>query len=311
MGGYLVYLLYGQELFQLNQRVDEIINKKKVDDINIVKYTFDNNIKEIIDDASTISLFDDIKIIIVDQANIFDSKLDNMDYLEDYLNNPNPATTLVFKVNTDKLDTRRKIYKIIKEKGKIEEFNSKFNAYKYVSDLLKDYRITNNTKQLIIKRLGNNPDILKSEIDKLIIYKGEDKIITDNDIVSVMSHYIDTNIFTFMDNIINKNKKDALITYHELLKINEEPIKIVIMLANNFRLMYQASNLIRMGYSENDICKITGKSPYPVKLAIQKGSKYDNDTLLNILDELADLDYKIKTSGINKSLALELFILKL
>ena len=307
----MVYLLYGLEEYGLNKRVDEIIKKSNVSDIDIIKYQLDNNIRIIVDDASTISLFDNKKIIIVDNANIFDSKLDDLDYLESYLNNPNPDTILIFKLNTDKVDTRRKVYKVILNNGKVEIFNSKFNAYKYVSDTLKDYTITRPTIQLLIKRIGNNPDILASEIEKLMIYKGEDKLITDSDILNVCSYYIDTNIFNFMDNIINKKKKEALIIYHELLKTNEEPIKIVIMLANNFRLMYQACNLIKSGHTENDIVKITGKSPYPVKLAIQKGSKYDNDTLINIIDELANLDYKIKTSEVNKALALELFILGL
>ncbi len=307
----MVYLLYGLEEYQINKRIDEIVKKSNVSDINIIKYQLDNNIREIVDDAATISLFDNKKIIIIDEANIFDSKLDDLDYLESYLNNPNPDTILIFKLSSDKIDTRRKIYKAILNNGKVEAFNNKFNAYKYVSDTLKDYKVTRPTIQLLIKRVGNNPEILASEIDKLLIYKGEDKLITDNDVLNVCSHYIDTNIFNFMDNIINKNKKEALITYHELLKINEEPIKIVIMLANNFRLMYQACNLIRSGHTENDIVKITGKSAYPVKLAIQKGSKYDNETLINIIDELANLDYQIKTSEVNKSLALELFILNL
>ena len=307
----MVYLLYGLEEYGLNKRIKEIVKKSNVSDINVTKYQLDNNIRKIIDDAATISLFDDKKIIIVDEAKIFDSKLDDLDYLEGYLNNPNPNTILIFKLNTDKVDTRRKTYKAILNNGKVETFNSKFNAYKYISDSLKDFSITRPTIQLLIKRVGNNPDIISSEIDKLIMYKGNDKLITDNDIINVCSHYIDTNIFTFMDNIINKKKKEALITYNELLKANEEPIKIVIMLANNFRLMYQACNLIKSGHSEADIVKITGKSAYPVKLAIQKGNKYDNNTLINILDELADLDYKIKTSEVNKNLALELFILGL
>lgn len=305
------YLLYGLEEFQISQRLDELINKYKVNDMNIINYTFDNNIKTIIDDASTISLFGDKKIIIVNDANIFDSKLNNLDYLEDYLNNPNPDTIIIFIFKQEKIDTRRKIYKTFDKIGIIESFNEKINTFKYVSNLLKGYTITKPTIQLLIKRVGDKPAILKNEIDKLLIYKGNDKVITDKDIYDICSHYIDINIFKFMDNIINKNKKEALITYHELIKIGEEPIKILIMLANNYRLMYQACNLRKLGYTEKDIMKITGKSLYPIKLAIQKGLKYSNESLIKIIDSLADLDYQMKTSEIDKKLALELFILKL
>ena len=57
--------------------------------------------------------------------------------------------------------------------------------------------------------------------------------------------------------------------------------------------------------------RITGKSAYPIKLAIQKGYKYENNLLLKIIDNLSELDYKMKTSKVNKSLALELFLLSL
>lgn len=305
------YLLYGSEDFQINNRLDELIKKYKINEMNIVNYTLDNNIKEIIDDASTVSLFDDKKIIIVNQANIFDSKLNNLDYLENYFNNPNPDTILIMILNSDKVDTRRKIFKALDKKGIIEEYNEKINIFKYVSDMFQGYTITKPTIQLLIKRVGNKPEILKQEINKLLIYKDTNKIITDDDIISVCSHYIDINIFKFMDDIINKNKKEAIITYHELLKIGEEPIKIVIMLANNYRLMYQATNLRNLGYTEKDIMKITGKSLYPIKLAIQKGLKYTNDQLINTIDSLANLDYQMKTSDVDKKLALELFILKL
>lgn len=305
------YLLYGSEDFQINNRLDELIKKYKINEMNIVNYTLDNNIKEIIDDASTVSLFDDKKIIIVNQANIFDSKLNNLDYLENYFNNPNPDTILIMILNSDKVDTRRKIFKALDKKGIIEEYNKKINIFKYVSDMFQGYTITKPTIQLLIKRVGNKPEILKQEVNKLLIYKDTNKIITDDDIISVCSHYIDINIFKFMDDIINKNKKEAIITYHELLKIGEEPIKIVIMLANNYRLMYQATNLRNLGYTEKDIMKITGKSLYPIKLAIQKGLKYTNDQLINTIDSLANLDYQMKTSDVDKKLALELFILKL
>lgn len=305
------YLLYGLEEFQINKRIDELIKKYHIEEINCIKYRLDNNLKEIVDDAATISMFSDKKMIIVDDANIFDSKLNNIDYFEKYLNNSNPDTILIFKLIQEKLDTRRKIYKEFNNKGIIEEFNGKFNAYKYVSELLNGYQITNHTIQLLLKRVGNNPDILKSEIDKLITYKNNDQLITDQDIMDVCSYYVDTNIFAFMDNIINKNKTSALTTYYELLKRGEEPIKIIIMLANNFRLMYQTINLQKMGYTEKDMMKITGKSAYPIKLALQKGYKYTNDILINIIDNLAELDYQMKTSEVDKKLALELFILKL
>ena len=61
------------------------------------------------------------------------------------------------------------------------------------------------------------------------------------------------------------------------------------------------------GYTEEDIATKLHSKRYPVHLAIQKGYKYSSDALLNNLEELADLDIKIKSGEIDKNLALELF----
>ena len=122
---------------------------------------------------------------------------------------------------------------------------------------------------------------------------------------------IHIDIFKFVDDIINKNKKDAIKTYKELIKLNEEPIKIVALLASKFRLMYQASLLAKKGYTEEDISNILGVHKYPVHLAIISGYKYSSEILLKYLNDLADLDIGIKTGEKDKELALELFILNL
>ena len=95
-----------------------------------------------------------------------------------------------------------------------------------------------------------------------------------------------------------------------MLKMNEEPIKIVVILANQFRIMYQSKELLKKGYSEKDIASTLKIHPYRVKLAIQNSRNYTSDILLKNLNALADIDIGIKTGTINKDLALELFILK-
>ena len=118
-------------------------------------------------------------------------------------------------------------------------------------------------------------------------------------------------VFKLIDDIVTKNKEEAMEIYEEMLKHNEEPIKIIIMLSNQFRLMFQSKKLIKKGYSEKEIAKKLNVHPYPVKLALQKSRNYDESRLLFLLSELADLDFQIKSGEIEKRLGLELFILSL
>lgn len=308
----MIYLLFGTLDALITDYINKIIKKENIDEINISKYNEDDLISNIIEDASTISLFDDKKLIIVNNELLFSSKksIDTTE-LEKYIENYNPNTILVFVVNSDIVDSRRKLYKLIKEKGKIEEFNKITNINNYVKKLFEGYNISYNTINLFIKRVGNDLNSLSNEAEKIKIYKINDKIITDNDIISCTHEKIDINIFKFIDNIINKNKKESITTYKEMLKVGEEPIKIIVMLANQFRLMYQAKILTSKGYTEEDIANLLHSKKYPVHLAIQKGYRYTSDVLLNHLEELADLDIKIKSGEIDKNLALELFLLRI
>lgn len=313
----MIYLLYGEEQLLINNELNKIISDNNIDEVNISRFNLEEVLlKDIIEDANTTSLFSDKKLIIVDNSYIFIRTTKKVieqdtDILINYINKQNPDTILIFIINNDKIDIVKKICKLIKEKGSIKEFNTPTNINSYVSKLFDDYKIDNNSINLLIKRVGTNLNILKEEVDKLKTYKIDDKVITREDIINLTNKNIDTNIFTFIDNIINKNKNDALNTYREMLKMNEEPIKIIIMLANKFRLMYQACELSKKGYSIDDIATKLNSKRYPVQLAIEKGYRYDSKTLLNNLEALADLDTNIKMGLVDKEIALELFILKL
>ncbi len=310
------YLLYGQEQFLIDKEVKNIISKSNIEEINISKYDLEfNTIKEILEDANTISLFDNNKLIIVENAFIFSrtssKKIDDIDLLEEYLKNSNQNTIIIFIDNQEKIDNVKKIVKLIHSNGIIKEFNKEKYITKTVKTMFDDYKINNSDIEYFIKRVGNNLEIIYQEIEKLKIYKIDDKKITREDIDNICIEFIDVDIFKFVDDIINKNKKNAIKTYKELLKINEEPIKIIALIASKFRLMYQASTLTRKGYTEENISEILGVHKYPVHLAITTGYKYNPKVLLNYLDLLADLDIGIKTGTKDKELALELFILSL
>lgn len=309
------YLLYGTEQFLINKELKNIIDKLKIDDINISKYNLEvNRVKEILEDANTLSLFSTNKLIIVEGSFIFSrttKKIDDIELLEEYLKNPNKDVTIIFINSNEKIDNVKKIVKYIKDFGTIKEFNTLKNSNSIVKSMFDDYKISSYDIDYLIDRVGNNLEIIYQEVEKLKIYKIDDKVITHKDIEDLTTENINIDIFKFVDDIINKNKASAIKTYKELLKLNEEPIKIIALLASKFRLMYQSSTLAKKGYTEEDISEILKVHKYPVHLAIVAGYKYNPKILLKYLSDLADLDIGIKSGEKDKNLSLELFILEL
>ena len=278
--------------------------------MNISKYDLtEDDIKDVISDAETFSMFADSKVVIAENAAIFTSSgSGDLETLENYLAHINPNTILIFTVNEEKVDERKKITKKIKKDYKLISFNQNETPNSLVRNLLNDYNITSSNINLLIDRVGTNPLILENEVNKIKLYK-DDKTVTKEDIINLTTKRPEIDIFKLIDDIVMKNKDEALEIYNEMLKVNEEPLKIVILLASQFRLMYQAKELTKKGYSEKNISEVLKVHPYRVKLALQKGKKYKAETLLNYLNALADIDIAIKTGKTDKNLALELFLL--
>ena len=115
--------------------------------MNINKYDLNNDlIKNAIEDAETISMFGDKKTVIVDNANMFTGITSkDSEIIEKYLNNININTNLIFIVHNEKLDTRKKITKLIKKVGTVKEFNEEISPINLVKNLFKNYNIENKT----------------------------------------------------------------------------------------------------------------------------------------------------------------------
>ena len=306
----MLYLLYGTKTFLMEEQLKKIT--KDFEKINISKYDLNNdNAVDIIDDAQTISLFGDKKLIIADNANVFTGTTSkDAEIIEAYLNKPNDLTTLVFIVNSDKIDNRKKITKLMKKNEDMKDFSNNIDPINFIKKDLNGYDISINTINLLIDRVGNDPLILKSELNKIKLYKGDDHKITDNDIMTLTIKTSYEDIFKLIDYIVDNNKEKALEILENMIKNGEEAIKIIIILAGQIRIMYQAKILLKKGLSEKSIADTLAIHPYRVKLALQKGRRYTENILLNYLSELADIDYGIKSGKLNKDLALEMFILQ-
>ncbi len=302
----MIYLLYGTEKYLIDLEINKIIKQHKIDEINIIKYDLDIDFfKEVIDDCQTISLFSNKKLIIVDNPFTELSKEDE-NLLGNYINSPNLDTVLILRCS--KLDERKKIIKLLMKKVTVKEFNNT-NLIEKVKNMFDDFDIKNDTINLLIERVGSDLNLLHNEIEKIKIYKDNDKNITKEDIISLTHKNIDLDVFKLIDNIVNHDKEKSLELYNELLKNGSEPIAIIVMLANQFRIMYQAKELIKKGYTEKDIASTINIHPYRVKLALQNSRSYDSKVLLKYLSDLAQLDIDIKSGNIDKNLGLELFIL--
>ena len=308
------YLIYGVDKYLIDKEIDKIIKKNKIDNNSIIRYSLnEDNIDNILEDANTFNLFSDTKLIIVNDANIFTSSNDILtDKIINYLNNYNDKSYLVFTLLSDKIDNRKKITKVMSDKGNVIDLNKKDVDTNYIISYLKEngYQINMSDARMILNKVGNNLFSINNELDKLMLFKLEDKVIDKNSIDLLINENIDSSLFALVDSITNKDKNKMLKLYHECL-LESDPIMIINMLANKYILLYQVKRLISDGYSDDKIAKELEVHPYPVKLARNMCYSYSVKEILDIILKLANLDKDIKLGNVNGEVGLEFLLLSI
>ncbi len=303
-----IYLFYGNNYSIIEDKINNIILKNNIDANNVIKYDMENNLDNIIEELSMNSLFGDKKAVIVDitfKEEVDDKKIE--EFLDKSKNNSN---ILIFNCANEKIDTRRKIYKIINKYGKIEELNKNHD---YVVDYIKKSLQDNNKTMDInyfLSKVNDDLDNIKNELDKLILYKINDSHIENSDIDNLVIPNIEEEIFILSDSVIKKDKKKSIELYQNFLNRNYEPIYIISLLGSQFHFLYQVKRLYNQNKSNDEIASILSAHPYRVKLTIQNSYIYTEEILLKKIYELANMDKNIKLGNIDKNLALEMFLVE-
>jgi len=306
------YLIYGLDKSLIKNEIEKI--KKELNVSEIIKYSLDkDSLTDIVLDASLISMFDSKKVILVSDSYFFANGKgnDELGVLEDYLDNYNSDTFIIFECPCEKVDTRKKIYKKINELGKIIETKKKDVNYvkEYVLGVLKENNYTIDDINYFISKVGTNIDNVSNELEKMLVYKMEEKRITDADVDKLIIPSLEDEIFALTDAVINSDIKKSLELLEQFLNKNYDEMQIIILLSSQFRFMYQVKRLVNKNMSADLITRELGANPYRVKITMKNSYYYNEGDLLFYLKKLADLDKNIKFGKMDKRLGLQLFLM--
>ena len=307
----MVEVLYGTESFLINEYLEKIKGERQIE--NIIKYNLEETtLMDIIEDALYIDLFNNDKMIIVYNSYFLNDLSMDTTILEDYFNHKNEKTLLFFISDKEKLDERKKIVKLFKKENKIKQFNKleEKTLEEKIKEKLKsqNFEIDFLALKELINRCKNNYQDILNEINKLILYKDNEKNITIEDVKKVVSKPLEDNIFKLLGAITENNKKQIFDIYEDILNTGEDPIKILVMVANEFRLIYEVK--IMNNLNEQELSNIMKTHPYRIKKAREKTYSYTKEKLEIILNKLSDLDYNIKSGNVDKYAGLELFLIE-
>lgn len=307
-----VYLLYGEEQDYLRLLYKDKLKEAIIGEDLSMNYSYYEGKYidpiEVIDKAKTLPFFSDLRLIVIENSEFFEVQSPLADSIDTL-----PESTYIIFV-AKKVDKRSKMYKQIKKHGHVTEFKELSNKdlKLFIGSLLKEgnKKITGQTADYLIDKVGTDMVNIQNEIEKLISYAYERDVITKEDINAVCIEQTESKIFQMIDAITEKDKDTALNLYYDLLSLKEKPRSILRLLIRNFKILVQVNNLDRLRTSNNEIASKVGIHPYFVNKYITQARKFSLSTLKNNLSLCNDAETDFNAGDMDDQLGVEVLIIQ-
>jgi DNA polymerase-3 subunit delta len=230
--------------------------------------------------------------------------------LIEIIKEPSEDIDLVFVLDSADFDEKSEVLKAIRQHGEmtiIPELDaSKWFEYGKSYFRAQKASIDNDALRELIERVNGDLNTFINESNKLMLYKNHINLI---DVTLMVAKPLENNIFAMTKALFRGDKAAALDIFSDLRTNNVEPITLVSMLANQFRLMSQIRYLESQGHSLASIAKELQMPDFRIRMSLQDSKKLSRYAITRSLDTLYQLDLNIKSGLVDRYYAFELFIL--
>lgn len=318
-----VYCIYGEESYFIDETIKRIKQGlNTAEEAEVITFDMgESPVDSVIDEADTFPFFSERKLVIAKNASFLKAsekgkeKIDhNLKRLENWLEQPSEFCVTIFTAPYEKLDERKKITKIMKEKSILlhAQTPQENDLGTWIRSEVNRFEksINDDAVDKLVEMVGANMLQLQIEIEKIALYLGEEKQITVNSVEELIAKTLEHDAFKMLNAYLSNNVPVALQIYHDLLRQKEEPIMLVGLLASNIRTMNNVYYLQKKGYHPNQISKQLKVHPYRVKLMLENRDRPSEERLLKALKNLSEIDLKLKSVSGNRERYLEMFLLK-
>ncbi len=298
-----MYLIIGEDKQQIDFYLTEILNNIKHTEDNKITYDLNqSSIADILDEASMISLFANTKVIVGTNLDISKISDNDLEYLEKYVKDINKDVYIILLTN--KVDARLKTYKVFKDNFKIIDTIKTDNQDElliYVNKLIKEknYSIDKINLDYFLSKAGKDINNINSELNKLFIYKEEDKTITKEDIDLLITDNIDNVIYEFTNAVLENNQEIITKMYNNFIIEGISIDYLLVSLSNVFRQALIIKELKDEGKSSFDIAKIINKKEFYVKKMLERLYGHTKNDLCHYINKLAEIDKRNKQGKSN------------
>lgn len=306
------YLLFGEEAYLKQQYKEKLLNALNPDGdtMNFSRYEGKGiDVKQVIDLCETMPFFADRRIILLEDTGFFKNKCEE---LADYMKSLPDYLVLVFAES--EVDKRSRMYKVVKSSGRVTEFakQDEKTLMRWAAGILgkEGKKITQKDMELFLTKTGTDMGNIRMELEKLVAYTEGKDIVAAEDIEAVCVTQTTNKIFDMVRAVTEKNQKKALELYYDLLTLKEPPMRILFLLAKQFRQLLLTKKMAGEGASQNEIASRLGVPSFVVRNISACARSYTVEELERAVEDFVDAEEAVKTGRLGDVLSVELLIVK-
>lgn len=302
-----IYFFYGDEDYNIEQEIKKL--RKKLLDENFASMNFkvvnNPNFADLIALLRTQPMMFGNQMIVINCENYFSKALEDneLDEISKALEDNVSSLYVVFVValarnEGKKLDSRKRIYKIITKFAQTQEFPT-FKTYKtdeiinWINKEAKKLEITveKEAAMTLIEQIGNNLREMVQELEKLKLLAYPQTTVTKKMVKEICISNED--LFAFADCLLKGDRGHALLEFQKLLD-RKHPLEVLSALQTMIRKW-----IIIKAKSKDlplfEVAKLTGQHEFVVKTTLEKMKETPLKTLVKLKQDLTSAEYKIKS----------------
>ena len=309
-----LYFFYGDETFLIDKTIEQLkenLLDQSLSSFNLTTFSGrESTSHAIINAAKTLPLQGDYRLVLVKEADQLKSSWKDFTA---YFAQPVLSTCLIFCA--DKMVLKSALLATFKKQGIPVRFYHPYDRdipgwiRNFSRDLNK--KMSGEAVALLNAELDNDLQNIYNEIEKIATYVGERPVIERDDVKQVITPNRGMSIFTLTNCIASKDVEGALRSLKHLLGEGEYPLKILMMITRQVRLLARAKEMVQNGCAQGDVGKTLGIRDFYLNVFIKQVRAFSLSRSENYFSLLFYADWKLKSSRVDKRLLLEDLITRL
>ena len=308
---YPMYVIIGEEDYfreeAVNSLVERFVNKNTIDFNLDILMGEDIEGQFLYNRLISFPLMSEKRCLIIKGADALNA--DAKKALIKYIESPVKSTVLI--IESEKVNLQEKVFSELKNKSFLFEFKRLYPRQLsfWIVNCIGERRkkISKEVVETLIEMTNSSLREITNEIEKVILYIGERKIINKEDILEITGGSKLYNIFELMDSIGAKNLTRALKIVDKMIERGELPSIIIRMLSRHITLLMKVKEY-KDKFDVEVISKKLGIKKFFLKNYLIQSENFSESELERCFNYLLHSDILVKRGVKNLKLLMNILI---